>query len=131
MQYVIAYIVAIVVFCVIDTLWIGTFAQDFYNEQIGHLRGKVNWGAAIVFYLMYIAGIVIIAVHPALISGSVKTAVIYGALFGFFCYATYDLTNYATLKGWPLKMVIVDIIWGVFLTTSIATAAAWAALKFG
>jgi len=91
----------------------------------------VNWGAAVVFYLMYIAGIIIIAVHPALVSGSVKTAAIYGALFGFFCYATYDLTNYATLKGWPLKMVIVDITWGVFLTTSIATAAAWAALKFG
>lgn len=131
MTYLIAYIAAIIVFFVIDILWIGTFANKFYNEQIGHLRGRVNWAAAFIFYLMYIAGIVIFAVHPAIESGSVMTATIWGAAFGFFCYATYDLTNYATLKGWPLKMVIVDIIWGIFLTASVATGAAFVALMFG
>lgn len=131
MPYFIAYIAAIIVFFIIDFIWIGSIASGFYNDQIGHLRSRrVNVPAAIIFYLMYIAGIVIFAVKPALSAQSLMPALIYGSLFGFFCYATYDFTNYATLKGWPLKMVIVDIIWGVFLTGSVATAAAWVALKF-
>ncbi|MEP6343123.1 MAG: DUF2177 family protein [Maricaulaceae bacterium] len=131
MHYIIAYFAAIIVFFIIDFVWIGTIAREFYKNQIGHLRGvEVNVPAAIMFYLMYIAGIMIFAVKPALVSGSIKPALIYGALFGFFCYATYDFTNYATLKNWPLKMVVVDITWGIFLTGSVAMAAAWVALKF-
>ena len=131
MPYIIAYITAIIVFFVIDILWIAKIASRFYYKMIGHLRGKrVNVPAVIIFYLMYIAGIIIFAVHPAIVSGSLSPAILYGALFGFFCYATYDFTNYATLKDWPLKMVVVDIIWGIFLTTSVATASAWVALRF-
>lgn len=131
MHYVIAYFAAIIVFFIIDFIWIGTITREFYKEQIGHLRGAdVNIPAAVIFYLIYIAGIMVFAVKPAIAADSIKPALIYGALFGFFCYATYDFTNYATLKDWPLKMVIVDIIWGVFLTGSVATAAAWVALKF-
>lgn len=131
MPYVIAYVSAIIVFFIIDIIWIGKFASGFYNEQIGHLRSeKVNFPAAIVFYLIYITGIMVFAVKPALAAESIRPALVYGALFGFFCYATYDFTNYATLKGWTTKMVVVDIIWGVFLTTSVAVAAAWTALKF-
>lgn len=132
MPYITAYVAGIIVFFIIDFIWIGTIASGFYKEQIGHLRGaKVNIPAAIIFYLLYIAGILIFAVKPALAAETIRPALIYGALFGFFCYATYDFTNYATLKDWPLKMVVVDIIWGVFLTGSVATAAAWVALKFG
>ena len=132
MTYIIAYITAIIVFFIIDFIWIGKVASGFYNEQIGHLRGKkVNIPAAVIFYLIYIAGIMVFAVKPALAAEAIQPALIYGALFGFFCYATYDFTNYATLRDWPLKMVLVDVIWGVFLTASVATAAAWAALKFG
>ncbi len=131
MPYIVGYIAAIIAFFVIDFFWIGTVASGFYNEQIGHLRGeKVIIPAAVVFYLLYIAGILVFAVKPALAAGSVKSGLIYGALFGFFCYATYDFTNYATLKDWPLKMVVVDIIWGVFLTGSVAAVASWVALKF-
>lgn len=130
MPYIAAYIAAIIVFCIIDFIWIGTVASGFYDKAIGHLRSdKVNFGAAIIFYLLYIGGIMIFAVKPALAAGSLKPALIYGALFGFFCYATYDFTNYATLKDWPLNMVIVDILWGIFLTGSVATAAALVALK--
>lgn len=132
MPYLVAYITAIIAFFIIDFIWIGIVASGFYNEQIGHLRGrKVNIPAAVIFYLIYIAGILVFAVKPALAVDALRPAIIYGALFGFFCYAIYDFTNYATLEGWPLKMVVVDIVWGVFLTTSVATTAAWAALKFG
>jgi uncharacterized membrane protein len=131
MIYVAAYIAAVVTFFAIDTLWIGWMASDFYNEQIGHLLGdKVNVPAAALFYLMYIAGIIVFAVKPAILADSIRTASIYGALFGFFCYATYDFTNYATLRDWPLTMVVVDIFWGVLLTCTVATVAAWIAFKF-
>jgi uncharacterized membrane protein len=78
-------------------------------------------GPAIVFYLLYIAGILIFAVQPALASGKWQTALVQGALFGFFCYMTYDMTNYATLRIWSLKVTILDLMWGTFLTGSAAT----------
>ncbi len=108
------------VFFVIDMIWLGFVANKFYQTQLAHLLGPVNWTAAIVFYLVYIVGILIFAVVPALEAGSWQRAVVLGALFGFFCYATYDFTNLATLKDWPLAVVIVDIIWGAVLTGSVA-----------
>ena len=131
MHYVIAYSAAIIAFFIIDLIWIETIARGFYKDQIGHLRGiEINVPAAVIFCLIYIAGIMVFAVKPALGADSIKPALVYGSLFGFFCYATYDFTNYATLKDWPLKMVVVDIFWGVFLTGTVATAAAWVAFKF-
>lgn len=117
MIYAVAYGATALAFLVLDILWLGFIAKSFYRQEIGPLLlENFNMIAAIAFYLIFIAGILIFAVLPALQSGSWKTALLYGALFGFFTYATYDLTNLATLKGWSLTMVIVDIAWGTALT---------------
>jgi uncharacterized membrane protein len=102
-------------------IWLGFVARGFYRNNLGHLlRPDVNWTAAIIFYLLYIMGILIFATMPALEKNSPWQAVLLGGLFGFFAYATYDLTNLATLKDWPVIVVWVDILWGVFLTASVA-----------
>ena len=88
-----------------------------------------NMTAAVVFYLLYIAGILVFAVRPALANGDWRTAALFGALFGFFAYATYDLTNFATLKVWTLRVTLLDIAWGTFLTGTVATAGALAGMK--
>ena len=85
--------------------------------------------AALVFYAFFIIGILFFAVIPTLESDNWQKALLYGALFGFFTYATYDLTNLATLKNWPVKMVVVDIIWGMVLTGACATIGAWVTMK--
>lgn len=121
-QFVYLYLMTIPAFFIIDMIWLGTVATKFYQSQIGFLLGPVNWAAAIIFYLIYIAGIIIFAVHPALEVGSLNKAILLGAMFGFFTYATYDLTNLATLKDWPVTVVVVDILWGTVLSASVATA---------
>ena len=123
MKLVISYLLTTVVFFIIDLTWIGLVAKKFYWGQMGNLlKDDINWIAALVFYLLYIVGIFVFAILPAVENDSVTSAMFYGALFGFFCYATYDLTNLATLKGFPLKVVVVDMIWGVVLTGSVSTA---------
>ena len=107
------YAISVPVFFLIDMLWLGVIASNFYRERIGHLM-EVQWVPAIVFYLLFLIGLTFFATYPAL-TETWKVALLYGALFGFFTYATYDLTNLATLRDWPLDMVIVDIIWGTFL----------------
>lgn len=124
------YLMTIPVFFLIDMLWLGFIANRFYQDQIGHLLGPVNWTAAIVFYLIYIVGILIFAVVPALEVGSWQRALVLGALFGFFAYATYDFTNLATLKDWPLMVVVVDVIWGAVLTGSVALGSYWLGKTF-
>ena len=124
------YLMTIPVFFLIDMLWLGFIANRFYQDQIGHLLGPVNWTAAIVFYLIYIVGILIFAVVPALEVGSWQRALVLGALFGFFAYATYDFTNLATLKDWPLVVVVVDVIWGAVLTGSVALGSYWLGKTF-
>jgi uncharacterized membrane protein len=119
-QLIYLYLITVPAFFAIDMAWLGLVASRFYQSQIGYLLGPVNWPAAIIFYLLYIAGILIFAVHPALISGSFSKAVLLGALFGFFAYATYDLTNLATVKDWPLLVTVVDLMWGTVLTGSVA-----------
>ncbi len=119
-QYIYLYLLTVPAFFIIDMVWLGLVAVKFYQTQIGHLLGPINWSAAIIFYLVYIVGILIFAVVPGLEAGSWYKAALYGALFGFFTYATYDLTNLATLKDWPLIVVIVDIIWGAVLSSSVA-----------
>lgn len=116
------YVLVLLVFLVIDLLWLGFIGKGFYQKQLGHLMGEVNWSAALVFYLLYVGGIFLFAILPALEKDSLMYALGYGALFGFFCYATYDLTNLATLKSWPAAVVWVDIPWGVFLTSSVAAS---------
>jgi uncharacterized membrane protein len=117
MQYLAAYLATAVIFLFIDFLWLGYIAKNFYFSRLGDLLlDKPNLGVAAVFYAVYVIGVVIFAVGPALKYGSWQIALVYGALFGFFCYATYDMTNLATLKGWPVTIVVVDIIWGTVLT---------------
>jgi uncharacterized membrane protein len=114
------YLLTVPVFFGIDMIWLGLVANKFYQREIGqYLKPTPNWAAAIIFYLLYIIGILIFAVLPNVDKGPVRAA-IYGALFGFFAYATYDLTNYATMKDWPLVVTITDIVWGTILTGSVA-----------
>lgn len=123
MKVIYLYLLTIPVFFGIDMIWLGFVARGFYRNNLGHLlRPDVNWTAAVIFYLLYILGILIFAVMPALEKNSLRQAVILGGLFGFFAYATYDLTNLATLKDWPVNVVLVDIAWGVVLTASVAAA---------
>jgi uncharacterized membrane protein len=117
------YLLTVPVFFAIDLLWLGVIAKDLYQKNLAHLLSPdVNWPAAMVFYFMYIAGIILFAVKPAIDAQSMAKAAIWGALFGFFTYATYDLTNLATLKDWPIKVVVIDIAWGTVLCTSVASA---------
>lgn len=116
------YALTVPVFFIIDLIWLGVVARGFYQKNLKYiLSPNVNWTAAIIFYLMYIAGILIFAVLPGVAKDSVRHAALWGALFGFFTYATYDLTNLALLKDWPLNIVVVDILWGVVLCTVVST----------
>jgi uncharacterized membrane protein len=118
-----SYLLTTVVFFIIDMTWLGYVAKDFYGTHLANfLSPQVNWVAAIVFYLLFIVGIFIFAILPAVEKSSWTHALIYGGLFGFFAYATYDLTNLATLTNWPIKVVVVDIIWGFVLTASVSVS---------
>jgi uncharacterized membrane protein len=119
---VIIFIIAFVIFFIIDILWLGLFAKNMYQSQIGFiLAKKPNWYAAIIFYVLYIVFLMIFAIIPALQKSSLNDAMLYGALYGFITYATYDLTNLATLKNWPLKVTLIDITWGTLLGFSVST----------
>ena len=118
------FLVVAAAFAIIDAIWLKTM-NPFYRRQIGDLMAdRPNLGYAVVFYVIYIAGIVFFALRPALDGGSWLGAVGYGAALGAFAYATYDLTNAATLKTWPWQLVVVDILWGAALT-ALATLAGW------
>jgi uncharacterized membrane protein len=115
------YLLTVPVFFAVDLLWLGVIARGFYRDNLGHLLSPaVNWPAALIFYLLFIGGILYFAVLPALAEGSLRRALVNGALFGFFTYMTYELTNLATLPDWPLRVVLVDIAWGVTLCASVA-----------
>ncbi|MCG6949244.1 MAG: DUF2177 family protein [Acidobacteria bacterium] len=115
------YSVAVVVFLVIDLVWLGVVARSFYQEQMGHLlRPTVNWAAALAFYLVFVLGIVVLCVLPAVERQSLTHAIILGGLLGLVTYAAYDLTNLATLDGFPLKVVLVDLAWGTVLCASVS-----------
>ena len=116
------YPVALAAFLVIDLVWLGVVARGFYQSQMGHLmRANVNWAAAIVFYVVFVAGIVVLVVRPALEQESLALAVGLGALFGLVTYAAYDLTNLATLDGFPLRVALVDLTWGTVLCATVST----------
>jgi len=123
------YAVALPTFLVIDLVWLGVVARSFYQDQMGHLmRANVNWVAAMVFYLVFVAGIVVLVVWPAIERESLAWALSLGALFGLVTYAAYDLTNLAVLEGYPLKIALVDLLWGTVLCASVSaiTFSAWA-----
>jgi uncharacterized membrane protein len=115
------FFIALPVFFVIDMVWLVFVAKNFYQKQIGFLmKPDINWLAAIVFYLLFIAGLVTFVISPAVEKESWVHALLFGALFGLITYATYDLTNLATIKDWPLLVTIVDLIWGTVLAASIS-----------
>lgn len=120
MEYLKMYIIAFIIFIAIDAIWLGLVAPKFYKAQIGHLMAdSPNFLAALVFYLLFIVGVVYFVVNPAIEAGEISKVLIAGALFGFMTYATYDLTNLATLKDWPIVVTIVDLVWGTTLSTLI------------
>jgi uncharacterized membrane protein len=117
------YLLALPLFFAIDMVWLGLVAKGFYRRQIGHLMGtSFNWVAAIAFYLLFILGLVVFVVAPALDKGSWAQALFPGALFGLITYATYDLTNLATLRDWPLLLTIADLAWGSVLAGAVSVA---------
>ena len=116
MDYIKMYFITLAVFFVIDLTWLGLIAKNLYSQQLGFImKENVNWIAAVSFYLIFIIGIVYFVVNPAVINDNWRYALFAGMLFGFIYYATYDLTNLATLKDWPLKITIIDLIWGTSL----------------
>ena len=115
------YGVALSAFLVIDFIWLRFIARSFYQEQIGHLmRNNINWLAAVAFYLLFVVGIVVLVVWPALERQSLRRAVLHGALLGLVAYAAYDFTNLAVLEGFPLAVALVDVVWGSVICASVS-----------
>ena len=130
MKIVVIFLITTVVFTVIDLIWLGIVAQPLYNHFLGHLkRPSPYWPAAIAFYLLFIVGMMIFAVVPAIAKQSVLHALMMGAAYGFFTYMTFDLTNWAVLKDWPAGVVFIDIAWGTLLSLSVSSISTWIYLK--
>ncbi len=116
------YLIAFIVFVLVDGIWLGFIAKNLYKKELGHLlSSNPNWIAAILFYLLFLVGLVFFVINPGVEKESIKTILISGALFGLLTYATYDLTNLATLKDWPIKITIIDLVWGTSLSTIVST----------
>jgi len=110
------YAIALVIFLVIDMIWLGLVAKNIYSKYLGNLMApKVNWIAAVIFYLLFIVGLVFFVIEPAVTKNSWSYALLAGMLFGLITYATYDLTNLATLKDWPITITFIDLAWGTSL----------------
>jgi len=117
------YIITVPVFFVIDIIWLAVVAKSFYREHLGFLMtDSVKWPVAVLFYLLYIAGLAVFSIMPAVEKNSLLHAVFLGAALGLVAYSTYDLTNYATIKNWPLIVVVVDMIWGTVLSAGVSAA---------
>jgi uncharacterized membrane protein len=125
------YAIAVPIFFAIDMTWLGLIAKKFYREQIGMLlKPDVNWIAALAFYFLFIAGLVLFVIEPAMQKHSWPDALLRGAFFGLVTYATYDLTNLAVTKDWPLLITVVDMAWGTILAAAVATMTYVIAQKF-
>lgn len=122
MSWVAQYVVAAVVFCVLDLVWLGTIAEDLYARHLGDLLApSPDVGAAFVFYALFVAGLVYFVIHPAVVAGSWRRAAGAGAFFGLVTYATWDLTNLAVIRDFPAALVPVDLAWGTFLAAAVST----------
>ena len=114
------YAATLLAFFVIDMLWLGVAARSFYQKHLGYLLApSPNWFAALLFYLLFVAGMLVFVIVPGLKAGSLPMTLVRGALFGLIAYATYDLTNQATLKDWPVLITVVDMIWGTILGAAV------------
>lgn len=124
------FLITFIVFIVIDGIWLGLIASDFYAQQLSHLMtDDVNWGAAIIFYVLFIIGLLYFVLFPFQKETLLKVF-LRGAFFGFITYATYDLTNLATLKDWPILVSVVDLLWGSLLGGATSFISLWAYRKF-
>lgn len=120
------YVVAVVVFLIVDVIWLGVIAKNLYRSELGHLMSdSVKLVPAILFYLLFVLGIVVFAVLPGLEDNSLVKSVIFSGLLGLIAYGTYDLTNYATLRDWPLQVVAIDLIWGMFVSILVGLVGYW------
>jgi uncharacterized membrane protein len=125
------FLISLPVFFAIDMIWLVLIAKNFYQKQIGFLmKPDLNWYAAGIFYLLFIAGLVTFVISPAIEKQSSVHALIFGALFGLVTYATYDLTNLATIKDWPVIVTIADLVWGMILSASVSVIVYFIAAKF-
>ncbi len=123
MSWVTQYLIAAVVFCVLDLVWLGTVAEDTYARHLGDLLApSPNVGAALIFYAIFVAGLLFFVIHPAVATGSWRRAGGAGAFFGFVTYATWDLTSLAVLRDFPAALVPVDLAWGTFLAAAVSLA---------
>ena len=125
------YILTLPVF-LLDYVWLGIVSKDFYSRHIGHLfANSLNWYAVAAFYLQYMIGILVFVVVPALNNNSPWKALLLGSLLGFVAYSTYDLVNYATLKDWPFIVVVLDVLWGIFITGVTSFISFWIGKMLG
>lgn len=125
------YFLSIVVFLIIDSIWLLKVSPKLYKNNIGHLMAdKPQLWAALLFYLIFIAGLMALVLIPALNNNNFAHAAIYGAVFGLVTYATFDLTSQAVFRGWPVKITIIDLLWGTSLTTLVSVIVFWLSDKF-
>lgn len=123
MQIIKTYSITFLAFIIFDAIWLGFIAKKLYSSKLGYImKTNVNWLAAVIFYLIFIAGLVFFVINPSLEKESLAYAVKAGLFFGFVTYATYDLTNLATLKRWPISITIIDMLWGSTLGLLTSTA---------
>jgi uncharacterized membrane protein len=121
--YIKLYFSTLAVFFAVDMLWLGVIARTFYKKQLGYLMAPdVNWYAALIFYLLFIVGVLVFVILPGIKENSLPATILKAALFGLISYATYDLTNLATVKDWPLIITVIDLIWGMVLSTVVSIA---------
>jgi len=115
------YLISFGVFLVIDMIWLLFISKSLYSKYLGYLMtSKVNFIAALIFYMLFVVGLLVFVIQPALLKESASSALMLGMLFGLVCYATYDLTNLATVKDWPVLITIIDLLWGAFVSGSTA-----------
>ena len=132
LKFIAAYVAAAVVFLLMDIVWLSMVSEAIYRREVGAmLADNFFLPAAVAFYLIYVAGMVVLAAHPGYRDESIATAAVTGAVLGLVAYGTYDLTNLATLKMWPLKVTVIDMAWGTFVTACSSAAACAAMLAVG
>jgi uncharacterized membrane protein len=131
MTWLLQYGIALLVFFAIDLVWLAVIAQKLYAKYLGYLLAKqVNWAAAIIFYLIFIGGLMFFVISPSLLDLNVQQLLIRAALYGFITYATYDLTNLATIRDWPITITLIDLVWGTFLSTSVSVVSFYVITTF-
>ena len=118
-RYAILYLATLIVIIPIDFLFLGTIAKGFFASQVGDMLGDIRLAPAVLFYLLYVVGILIFVSGP--VTATWSSTLFYGALFGLFCYATFELTSLSLLKHWTWAVVVVDVCWGTFVTAVSAT----------